>query len=427
MVGNKPVHLHGPTYRSFAHFTKGARHEKQQLDCQDYAYDYDNYADEKLAVAIVADGHGSSRFFRSGTGSRLVVECAMSGIKEFVTDKTFPAENNSNAEIHDKLRRLASSIIGSWKEAVETDEKDHPIKDDAKTLTLEDKYKNRYLNNPEPKYIHQAYGTTLIAVAMTENYWFGFHIGDGKCEVLFDNGEWAQPIPWDQKCFLNATTSICDDNALLDFRYWFGYRNSNGDVFEFNYGPDSDGIDSTKKTGAVPAAIFIGSDGVDDTYPVYENEKHMKYLYRLIVLNIAKDGFESTKNQISDLVKKLAESGSQDDVSMAGIVGELPSKLIEYLRVQDESDRAEENAIAERKKAEAEKHALQAEQARAEKQQAELRKKAQSAEQNLEQKPSPLSSLQEEQIEAPKHTEGEAVKHTEFMPSSLDSVHVGKY
>ena len=319
-----------PICRSFAHFTQGTDHIKRDVVCQDYA---DHYADENLAVAIIADGHGSPQYFRSNTGSRLAVICAMSNIKEFAKDKIFPAENTSNAEIHDKLRRLASSIIGSWKSEVDADEKNHPLKDDEIMPTLEDKYKNRYLNDPEPQHIHQAYGTTLIAVAMTENYWFGLHIGDGKCETLFDNGQWAQPVPWDKRCFLNATTSICDDDALFEFRYWFGYRNSAGAVFEFNYGPDSDGIDSTKKPGAAPAAIFIGSDGVDDTYPVHENEKYLKNLYRSVVLSIAEDGFESTEKQISDLVKKLAEQGSKDDVSMAGIViGELPSKLIDDLK-----------------------------------------------------------------------------------------------
>ena len=337
-----------PKYRSFAHFTRGSDHIKQDLVCQDCA---DHYEDEKLTVAIVADGHGSPQYFRSDKGSELAIKYAMANIKEFVKDKTFPAENISNAEIHDKLRRLVSSIIGDWKKNVDVHEKGLPLKDDQKTLTLEEKYKNRYLNDPERQYIHHAYGTTLIAVAMTGNYWFGLHIGDGKCEALFDNGQWAQPIPWDKKCFLNSTTSICDDNALFEFRYWFGYRNSDGAVFEFNYGPDSDDIDSTKKSGATPIAIFIGSDGVDDTYPVHENEKHLKYLYRSVVLTIDKDGFESTKNQINELVKKLAEQGSKDDVSMAGIViDELPSKLIDDLKAHDVRDKANEKAIVESKK-----------------------------------------------------------------------------
>jgi len=347
-----------PTYRSFAHFKIGADHIKHNLVCQDCA---DSYEDEKLAVAVVADGHGSPQYFRSDKGSEYAVICAMDGIKTFVKDKPFPDENISNAEIYDKLRRLAGNIINSWKIKVDIHEKEHPLKDDEKILAIEDKYKNRYLNDPERKHIYNVYGTTLIAVAVTENYWFGLHIGDGKCEVLFDDGQWAQPIPWDKKCFLNSTTSICDDNALFEFRYWFGYRNSNGEVFEFTYGPDSDGIDSTKRSGASPVAVFIGSDGVDDTYPVHENEKHLKYLYRTVVLSFAEDVFDSTKNQINELVKKLAEQGSRDDVSIAGIVGELTPELIERLRSQDERDRAYERAIAERKKADAKNQARQAE------------------------------------------------------------------
>jgi len=422
-----------PIYRSFAQFTKGASHIKHGLGCQDFAACHDHYADEKLAVAIVADGHGSPQYFRSDTGSSKAVEQAMSGIKAFVANTVFTAENISNAEIYDKLRRLASSIIGSWKEAVEADEKSRPLKDDKNTLTLEDKYRKRYLkDDPVPEHIHHAYGTTLIAVAVTENYWFGLHVGDGKCEVLFENGQWAQPIPWDQKCFLNSTTSICDDNALFEFRYWFGYRDLNGAVFEFAYGPDCDGIDSARKSGTKPVAIFIGSDGVDDTYPVHENEKHLKYLYRTVVLSFSKDGFESTKNQIKGLAEKLAEQGSQDDVSMAGIVVEkFDEEFIARLSDQHELDKVREKAIFARQKEEAKKNSFQAEQARAEKlkkQQAELENKAQAAKQDLEQKNAHLSHLQKGSIklrieEATKSVE-DASANVEKIQTELESIDV---
>jgi hypothetical protein len=404
-------------YRSFAHSTKGAKYVKKNPDfiCQDSSDNYDHYEDEKLAIAIVSDGHGSSQYFRSDTGSRLAVKHAMENIKIFVEAKPFAdkdnsneevAEDISNAEIHDKLCRLAGSIVNIWQKAVEENEKGNPLKDDEKIMSLEDKYKNRYLNiyknpeKPELKYIHQVYGTTLIASAMTENYWFGLHIGDGKCQVLLENGEWAQPVPWDKRCFLTTTTSICDDDALLGFRYWFGYRSSDGNVMEFIYGPDSGGIDTEKRSGVKPVAIFVGTDGVDDTYPIHENEKYLRNIYRLMLLSLAKDGFDGAQNQIKSFIEKLANQGSQDDVSLAGIVLEkLPDELIEILKLQDDAYKANEQTIAEQKKLETQKQALQNEKTKDEqlkKQESDLRKKKQSIEENLEEIKSKLKLIEEE-------------------------------
>jgi hypothetical protein len=402
-------------YRTFAHFTLGAKHKKSGLGCQDHSGDYDSYADEKLAIAIVADGHGSPQYFRSDIGARLAVEQSMSCIKAFAVDKAFPPEIISNNEVLDKLRRLAGSIVAAWQAEVEAHEKEHPLKDDEKTQQLEDKYKNRYLSiytdpdNPKTQHIHHAYGTTLIAVAMAENYWFGLHIGDGKCAALFDDGTWAQPIPWDKRCFLNATTSICDNDVLFGFRYWFGYQNPGGEVIEFSYGPDSDGIDSDRRTGAEPIAIFVGTDGVDDTYPVHDNEKHIRNLYRAVVLSFDKEGFDVTSKEISKLAERLAEQGSQDDVSIAGIVAEQFSpELIEFLRAQDEYEKAEEKAIAERKREEAKRSVLHAEQgkdAKTKKQLVEVAGKEQVAAQDLLKKRSIITELNDRMVKTRRQVE----------------------
>lgn len=55
----------------------------------------------------------------------------------------------------------------------------------------------------------------------TKSYWFAFHIGDGKCIAYDIEGNWYEPIPWDDRCFLNKTTSLCDSIALDEFRYCY--------------------------------------------------------------------------------------------------------------------------------------------------------------------------------------------------------------
>ena len=66
--------------------------------------------------------------------------------------------------------------------------------------------------------------------------------------------------------------------------------------------------------------MFLCSDGVDDNYPVEENEQHLFKLYRTIALTFAEDGFPSTVKQIKDLAASFATKGKGDDTSIAGIV-----------------------------------------------------------------------------------------------------------
>lgn len=80
------------------------------------------------------------------------------------------------------------------------------------------KAKARYTKGEK---VQSAYGATLIGVVVTKDFWFGVHIGDGKCVVFDKAGVDSEPIPWDEQCFLNITTSICDSNAGSEFRYFF--------------------------------------------------------------------------------------------------------------------------------------------------------------------------------------------------------------
>jgi serine/threonine protein phosphatase PrpC len=333
-------------YHSFSCCALGASHKKNDLVCQDASLDNEKANDKKMSIAVVADGHGSPQYFRSDIGSQKAAEAALRGIRGFIAQN--PAEPKSFADGNGEklLEGLARNIIATWFSEVEEDEKNHPLKDDERLSLIGDRHKDRYLNDSDHQYFHHAYGTTLIAVAVTEDYWFGLHIGDGKCVVLFDDGNWEQPIPWDDKCFLNSTTSICDDDAISEFRFWCG---------------------PTSKDERKPVALFVGSDGVDDTYPVYNNEKHLRRLYRSVVLSFAKDGFENTLPQIDELVQKLAEHGSQDDVSIAGIIGDV-TPLVELLTTQDEVEKADDRTAEEHKKAEAEKQIKEAAEVKAEQQ-----------------------------------------------------------
>ncbi|MFP3041407.1 protein phosphatase 2C domain-containing protein [Treponema primitia] len=309
-------------YRSFSITAKGRDHVKVGKECQDYS---DHYEDDSISLSLVADGHGDDNCFRSGRGAAFAVKCAKKGIFEFVRDINKYIKNNSDKNLTrfelEKLlkERLVASVCRSWHVKVIDDIEKHPLTN-IELAKTDEKYLARYSAGEK---LHHIYGTTLLAAVVTQNYWFGFHIGDGRWTALYKGGEFDQPVPWDDRCYLNVTTSLSDEDAAETARVVFWLNNE-------------------KKP---PAVIFLCSDGVDDNYPVNENDKHLfRKVYRKIALCFSKDGFDSTCKQLEELVNLCAAKWKGDDTSIAGIVD---LETIKSLKPIYERQIAEEKTITE--------------------------------------------------------------------------------
>jgi len=361
-------------YRSFAVTVQGGSHIKSGLVCQDASSFYD---DESVSIAVVADGHGDSNCFRSDWGAKFAVACATKGIQKFVKEleelingklknpspsfKEFkdllddrsklsekieherkkrkePSEDDLTAlkEIDDLIRRelgemirenLIKQIVSSWKNCVVEHYNSNPFTE-KELEKVSEKHREEFEKGNE---VNKAYGTSLIAAVITPWYWFGCHIGDGRFTVLYKNSGGDQPVPWDDRCYLNVTTSICDDD-ILD-RGEEGVRTC---LF----------LHSQK---APPVAFFLCSDGVDDNYPVDGNEEYLYRLYRTVGVTFAEEGYESTIGQIKDLANGYATKGKGDDTSLAGIVNieELKKVAEEWKQKREAEDEEREKAKAQ--------------------------------------------------------------------------------
>lgn len=313
--------------QSFHLSTQGASHIKKNKECQDAS---ESYCDERCAIAIVCDGHGGDDYVRSASGSAFACAAAKTSILNFI-------ENVNRDELtrhHDQLiHNLKASIISAWNEAVYEHYEANPFTE-AEIAVLSDRAKRKYL---QEKRIESAYGTTLIAVACTKDYWFGIHIGDGKCVAINPEGKFVQPIPWDEKCFLNATTSICDTDALNRFRSFYSEK--------------------------LPVAVFVGSDGIDDCF---STELQLYNLYKTVLYSFATSDFDAAVDDLSDYLPRLSAKGSGDDVSVAAVldldmIGEI--SVVKEFDKEKEKARVEENARIAAQKAEEERQRVEAERA----------------------------------------------------------------
>jgi serine/threonine protein phosphatase PrpC len=285
-------------YQTFAITKVGSSHKKAGKDCQDYSRGLPPSPHKNpTATVAIADGHGDDSCFRSKKGAEFACHCTLNGIRKF-TNEFEHSQDKNNDEV---TRTLIKHIISKWQISVEEDY--NKGKEDGKKSNfsegelaqVSEKYRKRYENG---EILNRAYGTTLMAAVVTEHYWLGIHIGDGRFTVLYEDGEFCQPVQWDPKCFLNTTTSICDDDAAECARFCFFLN----------------------KEKPPPVAVFLCSDGIDDNYPVEDNEKHLYKLYRTIALAFAEDGFENACKQLNDLVEKFANEGKGDDSSIAGFI-----------------------------------------------------------------------------------------------------------
>ena len=281
------------------HTCIGASHIDDNKVCQDYSLSINQGG---LCAAVVCDGHGSERYFRSDKGAEFACKIAADKIKEFVNSfdtslingrpltqcqaKSDP-KNTQEDKLFPVFNQLFTSIVCSWYAQIEQHASNNPLTEQERNK-IKPEYATDFENGVK---IEKVYGCTLMAAVFTPDYWFAFHIGDGKIVSLQKNPIVLEPVPWDDRCFLNSTTSLCDNHALNEFRYCYC-----GD-------------------GTFPDAVFLGSDGMDDSFgetPILA-EFYIK-IAELIATQTTVKVLEDLKDTLPNLSKK---GSSNDDMSLA--------------------------------------------------------------------------------------------------------------
>lgn len=296
---------------------QGESHKADNKVCQDYSR---TSSEQGTTVAIVCDGHGGNRYFRSDIGAKYAAEITEESIRVFVKaidSDVFKGkpyitvgplnelpEGYKETEIDKLFRQLFSSIIFKWNEKILEHANATPISE-WETEHVEQKYLDEFSAQNS---LEKIYGCTLMAFVRTKHYWFAFHIGDGKCIAFQEEPVWYEPIHWDERCFLNKTTSLCDSDALNEFRYCY-----QGD-------------------GGFPAAVFLGSDGIDDSFGEATN---MVNFYIQLAKEIVSQSKEKAERSLQETLPQLSKIGSRDDMSVACVYDKkdlksLYKKLIQW-------------------------------------------------------------------------------------------------
>ena len=270
-------------FKTYSGYKVGASHIAKNMGCEDYAATYDG---EKVCVAVISDGHGDKKCFRSSQGAHIACDVSIVCVRKLI--ESSPSSCDALRKSPDRIiTELEKMIIREWNKGVDNDLSVNPITENELNGLPEDAVEAIRSGHS----LNKIYGCTLIMCVVIDAFWFGIHIGDGKCVVAMNNGLYTQPIPWDEVgCVGNRSTSICNSNSFAGFRYVYGTE--------------------------IPTGLFVASDGIDESF----DESGLNRCYYTLgywVQTLLKEELDS---KMDELLSQVTNNGSGDDVSIACIL-----------------------------------------------------------------------------------------------------------
>ncbi|MBR1724053.1 MAG: protein phosphatase 2C domain-containing protein [Ruminococcus sp.] len=290
-------------FNAFSKSVMGQSHVKKNIVCQDSSA---HLVTDDYAIAVVADGHGSKKHFRSNIGSKCAVEATVEVVEKFLTSEgfyeTFPERR------HQVIQNIEKQVIACWNEKVNAHHDENPVTVVEKKPFTHDEF----AEIPVESY----YGTTLIVGVMCKDFAFGFQLGDGSLVTVLEDGTTSMPMDYNESNPANITSSMCNANAASMFAEFY-------------------------QTEPRVAAIFASTDGL---YTTFGGEQAFFDYHTLIASQLI--DVDKVRASVENNITKRTHYGTEDDISFAcavnsDVLGECRQNLI--------------NKVAENKRAAAEK------------------------------------------------------------------------
>lgn len=304
-------------FNGFCHTVIGASHITSGTVCQDSSVfrTYENYG-----IAVVADGHGSKKHFRSDKGSEMAVKAALDTVEEFYKDPdAFEA-----SFLHDPdniIKKMEKNIISRWNRLIIRHYTHNPYTDKEKELFTEKEFKRIK--------VETAYGTTLIVAVMGRKFTFGTQIGDGSLVLICEDAAAEMPIAYEENAPANITASMCNSQAINYFNSFYT-------------------IDEK------PIAVFVSTDGL---YTSFRSDEDFLDYHSILANQLP--NIEAFSPSIRKNLSKRAKCGTQDDTSLSCVFDcDILAEKLEDLKEQVEVNKIHASMRKAEQKARMEKQRL---------------------------------------------------------------------
>src|SRR5580658_1931319 len=272
---------------------RGSSHQRSGLPNQDAAQcTVTPGAQGTVAVAVVSDGHGSPRHFRSQIGSSLAVSTVAGTLQGFLRESV--ASNGHVPFVPEQVHELERKIVSGWLAAVHSDLEHNPFTEaELATLEKEEGAEGRAAveNSPE-----LAYGATLLAAGATDKVLLYLQLGEGEILSVSATGTTTRPLPPGDRLIANQTTSLCQPEAWKDFR------------------------SAWVTVGALPSLVLLSTDGYANSFRSDEDFLKIGQDYLDI---IREQGISSLAEELPAILTEATQQGSGDDITLAILQDDL--------------------------------------------------------------------------------------------------------
>ena len=283
-------------FRAFGEKHIGHGHVKRNMGCEDYALSY-NDPQKRFFIGAACDGHSDNNCFRSAAGARFGCESAIEVLRKlFELYYMQPAESRDGSRINPD--RACRAIKQLWDRKVMADIRDNPLQD-HELAPLTEKVRNYYLAGNG---LNNIYGATFLAVAVCEDFFLAFHVGDGIILCIGKDGRYYEPVTEDPRSQTGAPASLCDSDLFTRDR-------------AFRY----------VLTRELPMAAVVSSDGIQDCL---DDLQYIRFVHDFFAKIMESELPEQMQDELNDeqkafLMDRLAYyagqgHGAEDDCSFAG-------------------------------------------------------------------------------------------------------------
>jgi serine/threonine protein phosphatase PrpC len=221
-------------------------------------------------ILAVADGHGSARYSRSDRGAALAVQCAQKLLREMLI--SMQQENLSPAAVESYAKEgLPKALVRSWRAGVEADLDTDPVP-----------------TNQADGYL--LYGSTLLAVAVTERFALWLNIGDGDGCLVTETGEIHRAVTPDARLLGTETYSLVQKDAWRHVQVSLGM---------FGDQP--------------PALILLATDGLSNSFA---SPQGFERTGPDLLAMLQEQGVDQVAADLPDWLGDVSAEGSGDDITL---------------------------------------------------------------------------------------------------------------
>lgn len=294
---------------------RGASHIRAGSVCQDAIHWLPEHGLGPPLILSVADGHGSSRFFRSGIGARFAVDAAGAAFTELLAS----IENGSLIGINQIKKHLDGemprNIVKNWLGSVDAHTQIAPFIPSEFSASHKMGGETSSESSQNDKKI-PAYGSTIISVLVHEQFIVYTQLGDGDIISISEQGKAKSIFATRQ---LGTETNSLSEAKLVRISSSGTSPRKNEDEFgtvrpDQNFHVHFQIIDASLPP---PAMIMLSTDGLSNSYKDDADFQQFSIdIYQTFVTKPYQVAYREVGELLPVWLDKITRDGSRDDVTV---------------------------------------------------------------------------------------------------------------